>query len=379
MQVRDAKTVYAQSSDIKSRTYLEYRKDMKNKAIVELEALDWLPRRLAEHFGVSEVRVEKAGGDAFLWFLRAGGVSRQPDFNAIVGNRRLQIEFQYAEKAGLSFYDFKLSKVGKKSRKTKKRISKNVLFAYIHKPLQKYALLEAAWIMEHGRIGPVPAWGNREAYRVPREIFEAQLRDDPELPHLLQRVEVKKALLDFQHAQIRLWQQALQHELERVMDEEELLQWRPKRLSTFFKVCFTLEHLDRTPRNAPLWLVYAGSYLTTLATLEEAAFLAYILDFLYGRIPVGELEAHEGQNLAAAVIALKDFILGKAQPNGAFVSSARMAPLDETRLALFALNLLEDLTQDLIFYYKVALPPIRRIYEWLPDITATYRFVMSAA
>ena len=31
----DKKLIYAQSSDIKSRTYLEYRKDMKKKAITE--------------------------------------------------------------------------------------------------------------------------------------------------------------------------------------------------------------------------------------------------------------------------------------------------------------------------------------------------------
>lgn len=43
---KDAKTVYAQSSDIKSRTYLEYRKDMKQKAIVELEVLPWLQKKL---------------------------------------------------------------------------------------------------------------------------------------------------------------------------------------------------------------------------------------------------------------------------------------------------------------------------------------------
>jgi hypothetical protein len=38
--MRDPKTTYAQSSDIRSRTYLEYRKDMKRKAIVELEVLE---------------------------------------------------------------------------------------------------------------------------------------------------------------------------------------------------------------------------------------------------------------------------------------------------------------------------------------------------
>ena len=42
----DTKTVYAQSSDIKSRTYLEYRKDMKQKAIAELEVLSWLREKI---------------------------------------------------------------------------------------------------------------------------------------------------------------------------------------------------------------------------------------------------------------------------------------------------------------------------------------------
>jgi hypothetical protein len=36
----NSKIIYAQSSDIKSRTYLEYRKDMKKKAIAELETID---------------------------------------------------------------------------------------------------------------------------------------------------------------------------------------------------------------------------------------------------------------------------------------------------------------------------------------------------
>lgn len=46
--MRDPKTTYAQSSDIRSRTYLEYRKDTKRKAIVELEVLEWLENKLKE-------------------------------------------------------------------------------------------------------------------------------------------------------------------------------------------------------------------------------------------------------------------------------------------------------------------------------------------
>ena len=44
--MKDAKTIYAQSSDIKSRTYLEYRRDMKQKAIAELEILPWLRKKI---------------------------------------------------------------------------------------------------------------------------------------------------------------------------------------------------------------------------------------------------------------------------------------------------------------------------------------------
>ena len=42
----DSKTRYAQSSDIKSRTYLEYRKDMKKKAIAEYEIIEWFEKKL---------------------------------------------------------------------------------------------------------------------------------------------------------------------------------------------------------------------------------------------------------------------------------------------------------------------------------------------
>ena len=57
----DTKTVYAQSSDIKSRTYLEYRKDMKQKAIAELEVLPWLKEKIRKKD--KKAHVEKFGGN----------------------------------------------------------------------------------------------------------------------------------------------------------------------------------------------------------------------------------------------------------------------------------------------------------------------------
>lgn len=110
----DGKTIYAQSSDIKSRSYLEYRKDMKKKAIAELEVLEWLEGRVRKLYPGRQVKVYKSGGDKFLWFLRKGGVSREPDFIAEVEGKKIEFEFQYAEKSGLEFYDFKVSKVAKR-------------------------------------------------------------------------------------------------------------------------------------------------------------------------------------------------------------------------------------------------------------------------
>lgn len=113
----DAKTTYAQSSDIKSRTYLEYRRDMKKKAIAELEILEWLQEKLANIYKNRKAIVLKSGGDSFLWFLRKGGITREPDFEVRINNEKYYFEFQYADRVDLDFYDFKISKVGKKVKK----------------------------------------------------------------------------------------------------------------------------------------------------------------------------------------------------------------------------------------------------------------------
>ncbi len=381
MPTRDPKTTYAQSGDIKARTYLQYRFDMKRKAIAELEALLWLAKVLRAHFQ-RPVRLEKSGGDAFLWFLRSGGITREPDYRAYIalpnGQSTLrEIEFQYAEHVNLRYYDFKVSKV---RRKRKDSIEpRPTLFAYIHKPLQQYALLEAAWIMQHGEEGVVPAWGNRKAYRVPASIFEAQLRSDPALPDLIQRIDQKSALLYFQHRQLERWKSQLQRELEQVIDEQHMMQWRPQDLKTFFRVMFVLQHLDRTPTQAPLWLVYATTYAPQLQTLQQSAQLAYILDALYGHIPAPSLKPNEQQAFAQALEQLSGFVLRHAQPNGAFVSDPTTPMVQETRYALFALNLIEDMVQDFWFYYADSphkpLQPIQRIWEWLPSVEQTWTFL----
>ena len=118
----DSKVIYAQSSDIKSRTYLEYRKDMKRKAIAELEILPWLRKEIKKVD--QKAYVEKHGGDKFIWFLRKGGITREPDFIVSYSDKKTEyVEFQYA-KEELDAYDFKISKIAPKDRKLKKRIPK---------------------------------------------------------------------------------------------------------------------------------------------------------------------------------------------------------------------------------------------------------------
>ncbi|HID26948.1 MAG TPA: hypothetical protein EYP22_03825 [Methanosarcinales archaeon] len=57
---KDAKMIYAQSNDIKARTYLEYRIDMKKKAIAELETKDWRAKKLEDIYRKSVI-VQKTG------------------------------------------------------------------------------------------------------------------------------------------------------------------------------------------------------------------------------------------------------------------------------------------------------------------------------
>jgi len=141
---------------------------MKKKAIAELEVLEWLEEKVKEINPGKNVTVKKSGGDKFLWFLRKGGVTREPDFIATINDEEIEFEFQYAEKADLPFFDFKVSKVAKKKAEKREAIE-NKLFIYIHKPSLKYAIIKPKWIMENAEYGMVPAWRSY-AFRVLKDF-----------------------------------------------------------------------------------------------------------------------------------------------------------------------------------------------------------------
>jgi len=367
----NGKTIYAQSSDIKSRTYLEYRKDMKKKAIAELEILEWLEGKVKELYPGKLVKVYKSGGDKFLWFLRKGGVSREPDFIAEIDDKKIEFEFQYAEKGDLDFYDFKVSKVAKKKNDKREPI-KNKFFVYIHKPLLKYAIFKPEWIMKNGKYGMVEAWRSY-AFRVPKEKFERLLKPDSALKNFCQRIEAKNFILSFQHALIDISKDKLSYLLQGVIDENKIVKIIPKDLDSFFKVCFILDNLNKIPQNANLWLIYLLSYINKDVSLEDISKIVYCIDFLYSKI---ELKPNELSQLISKIKELKENIDGFYQTDGSYRSSLKVSPLDETRYALFSINLLEDLIQDMIFYYGINdLKPIKKIYEHVKDVEKTYKLI----
>lgn len=370
----DGKIIYAQSSDIKSRTYLEYRRDMKKKAIAELEVLPWLENKLKQMYHGKNVKVYKSGGDHFLWFLRKGGVSREADFIAeINADKKIKFEFQYAEKADLKFYDFKVSKVAKKKNDERQPIENNY-FVYIHKPLLKYAIFEPDWIIKNGKYGFVAAWRSY-AFRVPKEEFENLIEPDESLKLLCEKIDSKNFILNFQHQLIDLNKEKLSYLLQNIIDENQIVKIMPKNLDSFFKICFILDNLNKIPQNAALWLIYLLSYINKGNNLEEISKLTYCIDFLYSKI---ELKENELEQLINKVSELLKNIKTFYQQDGFYKSSLRISPLEETRYALFSINLLEDLIQDIIFYYSVSsLTPISKIYESIPNVYKTYKLLKS--
>jgi hypothetical protein len=368
----DAKTIYAQSSDIKSRTYLEYRKDMKKKAIAELETLDWLEEKVKQLYTNRKVKVYKSGGDKFLWFLRKGGVSREPDFIAEINGEKIEFEFQYAEKADLEFYDFKVSKIAKK-KGSKRMPVENKFFVYIHKPSLKYAIFRPEWIVKNGEYGMVPAWRSY-AFRVPKAKFEKLLKPDFTLKSLCYKIDAKNLILNFQYELIDINKDRLSHLLQGIIDENKIVKIIPKDLDSFFKVCFILDNLNKIPQNANLWLVYLLSYIDKNIMLEDISKITYCIDFLYSKIGLK-------QNELTQLVSKSKELLGKIKMyyknDGSYRSSLKVSPLEETRFALFSINLLEDLVQDMIFYYSDKpsvsnLKPIKKIYENAGDIEKIY-------
>jgi hypothetical protein len=367
---RVTKTTYAQSSDIKSRTYLEYRRDMKKKAIAELETVDWLADKLSNLYD-KKVTVRKSGGDAFIWFLRKGGISGESDFEALYDDKQEKFEFQYADSSELDFFDFKVSKVGRKVKGQREPYT-DKKFIYILKPTAQYGIIEPQWIMENGKEEGVPAWGNRTAFRIPNNKFKEILKTDTSLEMLVKSIDMKTRLLNFQFEFIKLEETKLSTLLQTVIDKEEIVKFTPSNLDTFYKVCFIIDKLGETPVNANLWFVYVLSFFNESLDSYQMAQLIYCIDFLYSKI---ELQDNELARFVETVEKITLYCNRNQKNDGRFGTSLDLFPREEIRHLLFIVNLLEDLIQDSIFYYGTKFKPIDKIFEHVQYIEEVSRLI----
>lgn len=380
MTAQAPKETYAQSSDIRARSYRQYRHDMKRKAIAELEFRPFLERTLARRYPSAAPTVAKHGGDAALWFARDGRISQAPDYRAVYADgRSFLYEFQYAEETDkLEFFDFKVSKVGRKPRNSGRIAHTGREFFYVIKPERRYAFLSPQWIMDHGRIAAVPAWGSRPAYRVPRDVFLRQFASGgDDLAQTIRGVDEKNLLLDFQSELLDMEAQAFSRQLQQVVDEERLLAIVPKTFEGFYRVCYLLERIQKAPDNPGVWLVYLASFFNPdLSALDLARFM-FSLDFLYFKCDA--LEPNELRVVQKAIEDAGAYVRNRAgQADGSLALDPRVAPLEETRQILFAVNLLEDIQQDARVSLGMDLPAITAIFETLPDASKTAEFIAGA-
>lgn len=362
---RDATTVFAQSSDIKSRDYLEYRKDMKKKAIAELETREWFEGKLKELHGTDDVKLEKSGVDAHLWFKTSGGVSGGADYRASIKGKEQRFEFQYADKDNLPFYDFKVSKVGKKI-KGKRTPYRDKEFLYIIKPSKQFAIFSPQWIMENGEEGGVPAWGNRTAFRVPGGLFKRIFKEDSSLAGVVETIDKKNRLLEIQSGFIERENKLLSGELQKIVDEKRIFKIMPKTLEGFYRACFLVDRVNDRPENYSLWLVYGTTFCSDKLNSYQFAQLMYSLDFLYHASP-DRFGQNELGALAETMKKLRRYI-SKIQKDGLRTSND-LSPLEETVNFLFTVNLYEDMSQELAYSYGIRdFGPVNKIFQSVDSV-----------
>ncbi|MBI5573645.1 MAG: hypothetical protein HY919_03720 [Elusimicrobia bacterium] len=376
----DSKTIYAQSSDIKSRTYLEYRRDMKKKAIAELEVKKWLEKLLQKEYQSNKITVEKYGGDKFLWFLRGGGVTQASDYIVKgMSENEIFIELQYANEE-MTCYDFKRSKVGIKKKGIPKRIPKdNLKFLYLIQSLPKYAMLSPDWIIKCGTEKVSAAWGSREVYAIKNEDLATQQKEDKELEKIWSTINIKNRLLEFQHQKIEKIKEELSYLLQQIIDEEKIVQIIPKSLESFFRICFILDSIGKIPKNANLWLIYVLHFFNENPTSEELTKIIYSVDFLYSKTSLTQSGLKTFADFLKQVLSnIKNF----QQNDGSYKTNKNLSPIEETRNMIFCINLLEDLIQDILYYYpeesqNFGLKPIEKIFENVGSIEKVYEFITS--
>ena len=94
--------------------------------------------------------------------------------------------------------------------------------------------------------------------------------------------------------------------------------------------------------------------------------LIYSLDFLYSNLTdISKNEIREiEEKLKIINEKIKSYYDSK---EGLYKSSIRESHFEETRFALFSINIIEDIIQDSIHYFDANFQPITQIYQTIED------------
>ncbi|MYB39978.1 hypothetical protein F4X86_01615 [Candidatus Saccharibacteria bacterium] len=354
---------------------------MKKKGIAELEFIPYLQDLLQERYEDNSVVVKKSGGDALLWFGRTSKqVTREPDYVAQLPDGTQQLyEFQIAEDSDINYFDFKVSKVGKKIRgKDERRPHLDREFFYILRDRGEYAFFTPKWVLRNGRYGFVQAW-RVSAYRVPRGKFLKQFKSGGgKLERVIDIVKDKRTLLEFQEEFMDKEVTRLARKFQQVVDDKKLVEVVPNSLKGFYEICFLLDRIGRGPSAPSVWLVYLTSFYRDDMTRLEFARFMYALDFVYFKCL--QLTRNEVAACSKALESALRYVRRQASgSNGSFRASPRESAVEATRRMVFGVNLLEDLIQDAIVEYGMPLKPIESIFQTIRDPRATAGYIRRAA
>lgn len=380
----DAKAIFAQTSSSVGRNRAEYRLAMKNKAIVELEFMPLLQQILAEQFNDSQIVVCKYGVDAELWFHIGRPPTGEPDYEATLSDGEKHLyEFQIADKSNLKFFDFKVSKIRKKKRNGEEIVHNDRKFFYVVRHEKKIGFISPSWIYENGEYGFVSAWRSY-AYRVPRKIFLNKLREaDDRLGEILEVVDAKKYLLDFQHKFITDQKSQLSSRLKRVVDENEKFEIVPNTIEGFFETCLIMNTIEGFPDNPDIWLIYLLTHLEREdLTPHKLAMIVFSIDFLYfGAIEKTFKFSDENQIYILRGVDLMESHIQRFTWNKSIINP-RVSLLEQVRQMLFVVSYFEDWRQHVAYKWNSvatsgSVRKAGKIFEDIPDLMALKHWLES--
>lgn len=134
-----------------------------------------------------------------------------------------------------------------------------------------------------------------------------------------------------------------------------------------------MDLVKKYPVNYSLWLLYGASfYSANLNSLEFARWI-YSLDFLYGGS--AQLQENEVHAVVEAMLKISNYIQLIQQKK--LQTCTDFSPKQELVNFLFAVNLYEDIVQELRYLYGIdRFPPIDKIFQSVEKLDSVAELVL---